>query len=196
MAKTEITSEQIKNQNIKREDVNTTEEGQALITKVVAGTGIAIASTGADSGTGDVTVSYTGAAGNHHTTHESEGGDEIALGSIAGTLVATQFPSIATAGTFTKVTIDITGRVTLGAALSANDIPTLTASKISDFDTQVRTSRLDQLALPLANVSLNNYKITNLANPVDIKDASTREYVDTQNTQFELDAIAYAIALG
>ena len=38
-------------------------------------------------------------------------------------------------------------------ALVVADIPTLTASKVSDFDTQVRTSRLDQLASATAVVS-------------------------------------------
>lgn len=40
---------------------------------------------------------------------------------------------------------------------------TQTASTISDFDTQVRTSRLDQMAAPTASVSWNSQKITNLA---------------------------------
>lgn len=40
---------------------------------------------------------------------------------------------------------------------------TQTASTISDFDTQVRTSRLDQMAAPTASVSLNSQRITNLA---------------------------------
>lgn len=35
------------------------------------------------------------------------------------------------------------------------------ASTISDFDTQVRTSRLDQMAAPTAAVSLNGQKLTN-----------------------------------
>ena len=38
-------------------------------------------------------------------------------------------------------------------ALVVADIPTLTASKISDFDTQVRTNRLDQLASATSTVS-------------------------------------------
>jgi hypothetical protein len=38
-------------------------------------------------------------------------------------------------------------------SLVVADIPTLTASKVSDFDTQVRTSRLDQLAAATAVVS-------------------------------------------
>ena len=38
-------------------------------------------------------------------------------------------------------------------ALVVADIPTLTASKVSDFDTQVRTNRLDQLASATSTVS-------------------------------------------
>lgn len=64
-------------------------------------------------------------------------------------------------------------------ALVAADIPTLTAAKISDFDTQVRTNRLDQMAAPTASVSLNSQKITNLATPTADSDAATKGYVDS-----------------
>lgn len=63
--------------------------------------------------------------------------------------------------------------------LAAADIPTLTAAKISDFDTQVRTSRLDQMAAPTAAVSLNSQKITGLATPTADTDAATKGYVDS-----------------
>ena len=62
----------------------------------------------------------------------------------------------------------------------ANHTGTQTASTISDFDTQVRTSRLDQMAAPTASVSLNSQKITSLATPTADGDASTKAYVDTQ----------------
>lgn len=62
--------------------------------------------------------------------------------------------------------------------LVAADIPTLTAAKISDFDTQVRTSRLDQMAAPTAAVSFNSQRITNLADPTNPQDAATKAYVD------------------
>lgn len=62
----------------------------------------------------------------------------------------------------------------------ANHTGTQLAATISDFDTQVRTSRLDQLAAPTADVSLNSHKITNLADPTSAQDAATRAYVLAQ----------------
>jgi len=101
-------------------------------------------------------------------------------GSANADIVVTLANSGVTAGTHTKVTVNAKGLVTTGANLDATDIPTLTASKISDFDTQVRTSRLDQMAAPTASVSLNSQKITSLADPTSASDASTKGYVDTK----------------
>lgn len=61
----------------------------------------------------------------------------------------------------------------------ANHTGTQTASTISDFDTQVRTNRLDQMAAPTASVSLNSQKITSLLDPTSAQDAATKTYVDT-----------------
>lgn len=54
-----------------------------------------------------------------------------------------------------------------------------TASTISDFDTQVRVSRLDQMSAPTAAVSMNSQKITGLATPTAASDAATKGYVDS-----------------
>lgn len=62
----------------------------------------------------------------------------------------------------------------------ANHTGTQAASTISDFDTQVRTSRLDQMAAPTGSVSLNSQKVTSLATPTDNADAATKLYVDTK----------------
>ncbi len=55
----------------------------------------------------------------------------------------------------------------------ANHTGTQLASTISNFDTQVRTSRLDQMAAPTSPVSLNSQRITNLANGTNANDAAT-----------------------
>ncbi len=55
----------------------------------------------------------------------------------------------------------------------ANHGGTQTASTISDFDTQVRTSRLDQMAQPTGDVPFNAHKITGLADGSSAQDAVT-----------------------
>ena len=62
----------------------------------------------------------------------------------------------------------------------ANHTGTQAASTISDFNTAVRTNRLDQMAAPTASVSLNSQKVTSLATPTDNADAATKLYVDTK----------------
>jgi hypothetical protein len=53
-----------------------------------------------------------------------------------------------------------------------------TASTISDFDTQVRTSRLDQMAAPSSAVSMNGQRLTGLSAPASGTDAVNQNYVD------------------
>jgi len=62
----------------------------------------------------------------------------------------------------------------------ANHTGSQTASTISDFDTQVRTNRLDQMAAPTSAVALNAQKITGLADPTNAQDAVTLNYITTQ----------------
>ena len=64
-------------------------------------------------------------------------------------------------------------------ALVVADVPTLTSAKVSDFDTQVRTSRLDQMTAPSGSVSLNSQTITNLGAPVNATDAATKSFVES-----------------
>lgn len=107
---------------------------------------------------------------------------------ITGTLATVN----SNVGTYTKVTVNGKGLVTAAENLSASDVPTLSASKISDFDTQVRTSRLDQMAAPTASVSLNSQKITGLADPTGAQDAATKNYVDTVSQGLDPKASARA----
>jgi len=102
-----------------------------------------------------------------------------ATGSGTTSITVTLKNDVATAGTATKVTFNSKGLVTSGTSLVAADIPTLTAAKISDFDTQVRTSRLDQMAAPTTAVNFNSQRILNVAPPELPTDAVNKQYADS-----------------
>ena len=63
-------------------------------------------------------------------------------------------------------------------ALVSDDIPSIAHTKISDFDTGVRTNTLNQMAAPTSSVSFNSQNITNLADPVNAQDAATKGFVE------------------
>lgn len=56
MARTTLDGGQITDGSVQRVDLDTTTTGQAVITKIIAGSNVSITSTGVDSGTGDVTI--------------------------------------------------------------------------------------------------------------------------------------------
>jgi len=60
----------------------------------------------------------------------------------------------------------------------SNHTGTQVASTISDFDTQVRTNRLNQMTVPNADVAWGGFKITGLATPTAGTDAANKQYVD------------------
>lgn len=55
---------------------------------------------------------------------------------------------------------------------------TLSASWLSDFHAQVRTSRLDQMAAPTTSLSMNSQRLTNVSTPSASTDAATKSYAD------------------
>lgn len=77
------------------------------------------------------------------------------LNSVVLTVTAAD-STITVAGTSTAVTVKVA--------------KTLDHTYITDFDTQVRTSTLNQMGAPSGDVSWNNFKITNLADPVGAQD--------------------------
>ena len=101
----------------------------------------------------------TGGAGGSATTIEAIGGS----GSFVDTF---------TSRTQNRVLASPDGSAGVASfrALVADDIPALVHTKISDFDTGVRTNRLDQMAAPTGSVSLNSQTITNVADPVNAQD--------------------------
>lgn len=62
----------------------------------------------------------------------------------------------------------------------ANHTGTQLASTISDFDTQVRTSRLDQMTAPNTDLSINSHKLTSVLDPTNPQDAATMAWVLSQ----------------
>ena len=87
----------------------------------------------------------------------------------------------------------------------ANHTGTQTASTVSDFDTQVRTSKVTDLAAPTGSFSMNSQKIVSLGTPTANADAATKLYVDTKvsdlvnsapGTLDTLGEIATAISAG
>lgn len=86
------------------------------------------------------------------------------------------------------VTANLTGTATNASQLNsqaaayylarANHTGTQTSGSISDFDTQVRASRLDQMAPPTSNLGFGGNRLTALADPQNPQDAATKAYAD------------------
>jgi hypothetical protein len=99
------------------------------------------------------------------------GGTITSADLVDGTIVNADI-NVSAAIALSKLAVDPLAR--------ANHTGTQTASTISDFDTQVRTSRLDQMAAPTGSVALNSQKITGLADPTNAQEAVTLNYITTQ----------------
>lgn len=57
MPRTQVKGSQVSDGTVQRVDMDVSTPGEAVITKVIAGSGISLSSTGVDTGTGDVTIS-------------------------------------------------------------------------------------------------------------------------------------------
>ena len=80
-------------------------------------------------------------------------------------------------------------------SLTSSDIPSITHSKISDFQTTVFGYTLDQFAAPVDNVAMGGYRITNLGTPTQSGDAANKSYVDALTTGLSIkQAVNYATA--
>lgn len=115
-----------------------------------------------------------------------------------GSAVATSIITIGGAGAFISKTdakganLVLAGPTTGSDAnptfrsLVAADIPSIAHTKISDFDTGVRTNRLDQMSAPTGNVDINSNKLTNVTDPTSAQDAATKAYVDAVKTGLDV----------
>jgi trimeric autotransporter adhesin len=163
--------------------------------------------------TGDVTataVSFNGSGNVTLNTSIAAGvvvdADINASAAIDKTKIAGTAITAADTGTVTNTmlagSID-NGKLATDPLARANHTGTQLASTVSDFDTQVHTSKVTDLAVPTGSFSMNSQKIIDLATPTVDTDASTKAYVDTSisslidgapGTLDTLNEIAAAIA--
>jgi hypothetical protein len=191
-----VTSAKILDGTIVNADIN----ASAAIDKTkISGTAITAADTGTVTSTmildGTIANADVSATAAIAKTKLDLGGTITSADIVDGTIVASDIAD----GTITaaKLVTDPYAR--------ANHTGSQTASTISDFNTAVRTNRLDQMAAPTASVALNAQKLTGVADPTSAQDASTKAYVDAQvnalvdgapGTLNTLNEIATAISSG
>ena len=158
---------------------------------------------------GTVTANLTGNVTGNVTGNLTGTASAATLAATATALATGRTISLTGDVTGTSASFDGTGNASITAAIGANTIVdadinasaaialsklasdplaranhtgTQLASTVSDFDTQVRTNRLDQMTAPTGDVAFNAQKITGLADPTLAQDAATKAYTDTQIT--------------
>nr|BAR24658.1 phage-related tail fiber protein [uncultured Mediterranean phage uvMED] len=196
--------------------------GTATTIEAIGGSGAFVGLSGTQTVTGNKTFSGTVALGSSATASTPSSGDDStsvattayvqgegfitgnqtitvsgdATGSGTTSISLTLANSGVSAGTTSGITVDAKGRVTAITGLVAGDIPSLTAAKISDFDTTVQANRLDEMANPTSDVDLNSQKITNLATPTNASDAATKGYVDASQQGLDVKESVKAATTG
>ena len=155
------------NQNTTGTAATVTDAAQPVITSVGTLTSLTVS--------GAITGDVTGNA-DTVTTNANLTGDVTSVGNA----------------TTTVTNANLTGVVTSTGNATAIANGAIATSKISGFDTQVQTSRLDQMAAPAAAVALGSQKITGVADGVSSTDAATKGQVDA--SQAGLDS-KYACAV-
>lgn len=133
-------------------------------------------------------LSDVASAGAARTALGLGGAAVLSVGVIAGTVAAGDDSRLSdtrtpTAGSVVNASVSSSAAIAMSKlavdpTARANHNGTQLASSVSDFDTQVRTSRLDQMAAPTGAVSLNSQRITNLSTAVSATDAATKSSVD------------------
>jgi len=176
-----VTSTMIADGTILNADINAS---AAIASTKISGTAVTQGDTG--------TVTSTMIANGTIVDADIASGAAIGATKISGTAVTQSDTGTVTStmildGTILNADINASAAIALSKLATdplarANHTGTQLAATISDFDTQVRTSRLDQLAVPTSTVSVNSQKITNLDTPTASADAANKGYVDTQIT--------------
>ena len=194
-----VTSAMIVDDTIVDADINSA----AAISKTkISGTAITAADTGTVTSTmiadstivnADINSSAQIAYSKLNLTNSIVNADVNASAAIDKTKISGTAITAADTGTVTSTMIVdgtiVNGDINSAAAIAlsklatdplarANHTGTQLASTVSDFDTQVRTSKVTDLAAPTGSFSMNSQKITSLGTPTSNTDAATKAYAD------------------
>ncbi|HXH26668.1 MAG TPA: hypothetical protein VNG90_02145 [Candidatus Acidoferrum sp.] len=109
-------------------------------------------------------------------------GNETVAGikTFSSTIVGSISGNAATVTTNANLTGDVT---------SIGNVATL--ANTANVQAVVQANRLDQMAAPTGDVSINTHKLTNVADPSGAQDAATKNYVDSK----VLDAASFGAAI-
>lgn len=154
---------------------------QNLFLTVTGDTGSAVADSTADS----IAITGTGQA----STTAASTPDSLVIAvpllsgdvtSVAGGAATIPNNTVTNAKAADVPTATIKGRTTAGTgdpedltAAQAKGVLAIVPGDVTGFDTQVRTSRLDQMAAPTADVSMNSHKVTSMQDGVASTDGAT-----------------------
>jgi hypothetical protein len=200
-----VTSGMILDETIVNADINAS--AAIALSKLASGTSgqiIVANSSGVPtwvSESGDITISDTGVTAISSgviVNADINASAEIDKTKISGTAITAADTGTVTStmianGTIVNADINASAAIALSKLATdplarANHTGTQTASTISDFDTQVRTSKVTDLAAPTGSFSMNSQKITSLADPTADQDAATKAYVDAATAGLNVHA--------
>lgn len=190
MAATQLSTRQIGDGTINRDDLNISTTGKAVATKIIAGTNISLSYTGVDSGTGDVTINASGGSGTVTSVNLAlpsifslSGNPITTSGTITATLATQSANSI-----FSGPSSGGSAAPTFRALVSA-DIPNLDFAKITTGTVPITQGGTGQITKTAAfnalspNTTKGDLEVHNGTDNVRIGVGTNEQYLVADSTQ-------------